>query len=169
MKKAVALLLSLCLLLGCMAFAEGAGFTPGTYEGTGEGFGGPGSVQVKVTVDENAITDVVIEGEAEVPFGQEAFPTYQESLIGRSDAQIDAVAGATMSRDGVVAAVEQALAAARGEENAASGGDLAFTAGTYEATADGYNGPVTVAVTYGADKIEKIEVVSSVETEPMTS
>ena len=27
MKKAVALLLSLCLLLGCMAFAEGAGFT----------------------------------------------------------------------------------------------------------------------------------------------
>ena len=77
MKKIVALLLSLCLLLGCMAFAEGAGFTPGTYEGSGEGFAGPGSVQVKVTVDENAITDVVIEGEGEVPFGQEAFPTYR--------------------------------------------------------------------------------------------
>ena len=70
-----------------------------------------------------------------------------------------------MSHDGVVAAVEQALAAARGEATAASDADLAFTAGTYEATADGYNGPVTVAVTYGADKIEKIEVVSSVETD----
>ena len=165
MKKIVALLLCFCMLLGCVAFAEGAGFTPGTYEGSGEGFAGPGSVQVKVTVDENAITDVVIEGEGEVPFGVEAFPTYVESLIGRSDAEIDAVAGATMSHDGVVAAVNQALAAARGEATAANDADLGFTAGTYEATSDGYNGPVTVSVTYGADKIEKIEVTSSVETE----
>ncbi len=165
MKKIVALLTCLCLLLGCVAFAEGASFTPGTYEGSGEGFAGPDSVHVTVTVDENAITDVVIEGEGEVPYGVEAFPTYRESLIGRSDAAIDAVAGATMSHDGVVAAVEQALNAARGEETASSDADLAFTAGTYEATADGYNGPVTVAVTYSADKLQKIEIASSVETD----
>ncbi|MBQ3476618.1 MAG: FAD-dependent oxidoreductase, partial [Clostridia bacterium] len=165
MKKIVALLTCLCLLLGCVAIAEGASFTPGTYEGSGEGFAGPDSVHVTVTVDENAITDVVIEGEGEVPYGVEAFPTYRESLIGRSDAAIDAVAGATMSHDGVVAAVEQALNAARGEETAASDADLAFTAGTYEATADGYNGPVTVAVTYSADKLQKIEIASSVETD----
>ena len=165
MKKIVALLTCLCLLLGCVAFAEGASFTPGTYEGSGEGFAGPDSVHVTVTVDENAITDVVIEGEGEVPYGVEAFPTYRESLIGRSDAAIDAVAGATMSHDGVVAAVEQALNAARGDETGASDADLAFTAGTYEATADGYNGPVTVAVTYSADKLQKIEIASSVETD----
>ncbi|MBQ8964389.1 MAG: FAD-dependent oxidoreductase, partial [Clostridia bacterium] len=70
-----------------------------------------------------------------------------------------------MSHDGVVAAVEQALNAARGEETASSDADLAFTAGTYEATADGYNGPVTVAVTYSADKLQKIEIASSVETD----
>ncbi len=168
MRKILALLLSLCLLLSCVAFAEGAGFTPGTYEGTGKGFGETKPVIVKVTVDENAITAVEIEGEEELPFGQQAFPTYIEALIGRTDGQIDAVAGATMSRDGVAEAVENALAQARGEavEAPAEGGvALTFTPGTYEATTEGYNGPVTVAVTYGADKIEKIEVTNSVETD----
>ena len=165
MKKLLAMLLTLCLALGCVAFAEGGAFTPGTYEGTGAGFAGPDSVKVTITVDENGITEANIEGEAEVPFGVEAFPTYAESLIGRADGQIDAVAGATMSHDGVVEAVEKALAAARGEETAANDAALAFTAGTYEATAEGYNGPMTVSVTYGEDKIENIEVTSSVETE----
>ena len=32
MKKIVALMISLCLVLSCVAFAEGATFTPGTYE-----------------------------------------------------------------------------------------------------------------------------------------
>ena len=65
MKKFLALMLSLCLLLGCAALAEGGAFTPGTYEGTGAGYAGPDSVKVTVTVDESAITDVAIEGEAE--------------------------------------------------------------------------------------------------------
>ena len=39
MKKITALLVSLCLVLGCVAFAESAAFTPGTYEATGKGFG----------------------------------------------------------------------------------------------------------------------------------
>ena len=166
MRKTLALLLSFCLLLSCAAFAEGAGLTPGTYTGTGEGFGGPGSVTVTITVDENGITEAVIEGDAEVPYGQENFENYQAALIGRTDGEIDAVAGATMTRNGVVAAVASALAQARGEakEVPAEGVALTFTPGTYEATTEGYNGPVTIAVTYGADKLEKIEIVSSAET-----
>ncbi|MBR0219681.1 MAG: FAD-dependent oxidoreductase, partial [Clostridia bacterium] len=42
---------------------------------------------------------------------------------------------------------------------------LAFTAGEYTATAQGYNGPTTVKVTFSADKLEKIEIVSTVETQ----
>ena len=164
MKKVVALLLGLCLLLSSMAFAEAAAFTPGTYEATGKGYSETDPVTVKVTVDEGAITAVEIEGAGELPFGQPAFPTYIEALIGRSDAEIDAVAGATMTHDGVVEAVEKALAEARGEETAASDAAVAFTAGEYTATADGYNGPVTVKVTYAEDKIDAIEVVDSVET-----
>ncbi len=39
-----------------------------------------------------------------------------------------------------------------------------MTAGTYEATATGYNGPVTVAVTVSDSAIEGIEIVSNIET-----
>ena len=35
MKKIIALMLGLCMVLGSLALAEGAVFTPGTYEGTG--------------------------------------------------------------------------------------------------------------------------------------
>ena len=167
MKKILAMLLSLCLVLGCAAFAEGAGLTPGTYTGTGRGYSETDPVLVTITVDENGITEAVIEGNGEVPMGQPQFETYQQALIGRTDGDIDAVAGATMTRDGVKQAVEDALAQARGEASdaPAEGAALSFNAGTYEATTDGYNGPVTIAVTYGEDKIENIEVVSSSETD----
>jgi len=166
MKKILALFLALCLTLGLAGgLAEGAAFTPGTYEGTGKGYSETDPVAVKVTVDENAITAVEIEGPGELPFGVPAFETYISELIGRSDAEIDAVAGATMSRNGVAEAVNKALAAARGEEAApAAAAELTFKAGEYTATADGYNGPVTVKVTYGDSKIEAINVEASAET-----
>ena len=42
---------------------------------------------------------------------------------------------------------------------------IAFTPGTYEGTAAGYNGDVVLSVTFTEDTIESIEVVSSAETE----
>ena len=39
----------------------------------------------------------------------------------------------------------------------------AYTAGTYEASADGRNGPVKVSVTFTADAIEKVEIVEHAE------
>ena len=165
MKKLVALFLSLCLVLASAAcLAEGAAFTPGTYEGEGKGYSETDSVKVKVTVDENAITAVEIEGPGEQPFGEPAFPTYAEALIGRADAEIDAVAGATMTRNGIKQAVEAALAAARGEEAAPADSGYTFTPGEYTATAEGYNGPLTVKVTYTDSAIEAIDIESSVET-----
>ena len=165
MKKIIALMLGLCMVLGSLALAEGAVFTPGTYEGTGKGYSETDPVTVKVTVNETAITEVEIEGAGEFPFGQPAFETYASELLGRADAEIDAVAGATMTRDGVKEAVEMALAQARGEDTAVSDEPVGFTAGTYTATADGYNGAVTVEVTYSDSAIENIDVVSSVETD----
>ena len=165
MKKIIALMLGLCMVLGSLALAEGAVFTPGTYEGTGKGYSETDPVTVKVTVNETAITEVEIEGAGELPFGQPAFETYASELLGRADAEIDAVAGATMTRDGVKEAVEMALAQARGEDTAVSDEPVGFTAGTYTATADGYNGAVTVEVTYSDSAIENIDVVSSVETD----
>jgi fumarate reductase flavoprotein subunit len=166
MKKGIALLLALCLIIGTScAFAEGAAFTPGTYEGTGKGYSETDPVKVRVTVDEKAITAVEIEGEGEEPFGKPAFPVYAEALIGRSDAEIDAVSGATMTRDGVAEAVNAALAAARGEAPAAASvAALSFVPGEYTATAEGYNGPLTVKASYSEDRLTAVEIVSSAET-----
>ena len=164
MKKVLSMFLCLCLALSCASFAlaEEALFTPGTYEGSGQGYGASVPVTVKITVDEHAITAAEIEGKEEEPFGVPQFETYANALIGRTDGQIDAVAGATMTRNGVAEAVEKALAAARGE--GANDSAVAFTAGEYTATAEGYNGPSTFKVTFSADKLESIEVVSSTET-----
>ncbi len=165
MKKSFALMLSLCMLLSCTAVvsAEGA-FTPGIYVGTGTGYAGPGSVTVTLTVDENTITAAEVSGDLEQPFGVPNYPAFAEALSGRSDAGIDAIAGATMTSAGVIEAAENALAQARGE---AKGEDapLAFTPGTYTATAAGYNGDSTFAVTFSDTALTAVEIVSSTETE----
>ena len=164
MKKLVALLLSLCLVMGMLAVASAGTYTPGTYEGTGKGYGETVKVTVKVTVDEEKITAVEITGDEEVPFGQPQFDAYAAAVVEKQSADIDAVAGATMTRDGVKEAVENALAAARGEEKAAPAGDIAFTAGTYEATADGYNGVVTGEVTFSDTAVTDIKITGGMET-----
>ena len=165
MKRIVSLVLCLCLAMGLVSFAQ-ADVTAGTYTGTGKGYSETDVVTVTVTVDaEGKITEAKIEGAGEVPFGQQNFATYEAALIGRTDGDIDAVASATMTRDGVKEAVNKALAEARGEAAAPAAEGYTFTPGEYTATADGYNGPLAVKVTYSESKIEKIEIVSSVETE----
>ena len=164
MKKIVALLLSLCLLLGSAALAEGA--ASGTLEGTAQGFGGP--VTVTLTVEDGKIVDASIVGEDETPgVGGAALEPLAAQLIEAGSAEIDGVAGATFTSDAVKEAAAAALAGASGEAEAeapAEAAALAFTPGEYTATAEGYNGPLTVKVTYSESAIEAIDIESSVET-----
>ncbi|MBP3428304.1 MAG: FAD-dependent oxidoreductase [Clostridia bacterium] len=67
-----------------------------------------------------------------------------------------------MTSGAVKEALAAALAQAAGE--AAEEAPLAFTAGTYTGVAEGYNGPVEVAVTFSESAVTAIEVVSSKET-----
>ena len=86
------------------------------------------------------------------------------AYVGQADAEgVDGMTGATITSDAVKAAVSSALAQARGEAQEAA--QIAFTPGTYEGTAAGYNGDVVLSVTFTEDAIESIEVVSSAETE----
>ncbi len=165
MKKLLAMLLSVCMLLSMVTFAavaEGK-YTPGEYEGTAQGFGG--TVTVKVTVDENAVTAVTVTGDGETPaLGGAAIEGYNTSLVGVTDADaVEATSGATITSTAVKDALAQALAAAAGE--AQTTGEIKFVPGEYEGTATGYNGDVTLKVTFGETTIENIEVVSSKETE----
>lgn len=93
-----------------------AAYTPGTYEGTGKGFG---TITVSVTVDESSITAVEINGPDETPGigGKEAIEagTFTEAILAAQSTSIDTVSGATMTSNGVIEAVNNALAQARGE------------------------------------------------------
>ena len=151
------------MLLSASMTAGAAAFTPGTYEASAQGFGG--AINVAVTVDEEAITAIEITGDGETPaLGGAAIEQMSAAYVSQADADgVDSVAGATITSTAVKAAVGNALAQARGEAQEVA--EIAFTPGTYEGTAAGYNGDVVLSVTFSEDAIESIEVVSSVETE----
>lgn len=142
--------------------AAGGAYTAGTYSATEQGFGGP--VTVTITVSDSAITDVAIEGADETPaVGGAALDTLKKAILDAQSGEIDAVAGATITSGAVQKAAANAIGQAKGEV-AAAGGDLAFTAGTYTGSGDGYNGPVEVSVTFDDKAVTAIEVTSSGET-----
>ena len=89
-------------------------YTPGTYTGTSRGYAG--DVTVTVTVDETSITAVTSEGPDETAsLGGAALPVLDEEVLAAQSAEIDIVSGASMTSNGYIAALEQALAEARGE------------------------------------------------------
>lgn len=163
MKKLVSLMLAVMMLVVPFVVGSAATFTPGTYEGTAHGFGG--DVTVTVTVDDSKVTAVSITGAKETPsLGGKAIEGYLTSLVGVSDAEsVDVTANATVTSTAVKEALGKALAAAKGE-SAGNTAPLAFTAGTYTASANGYNGPVEVSVTFSDSAVTGIEVGANTET-----
>ena len=161
MKKLLSVLLALTLVL-CACAASAATFTPGEYEGSAQGFGG--TVSVKVTVDEEAITAIEITGASETEaLGGQVIAKNAETLVGASDAEaVEAITGATVTSEALKAALGDALAQAKGEATEAA--ELAFTAGSYTATAAGYNGDVTVTATFSETALTGITVDASGET-----
>ena len=156
MKKIVALILSLCLVLGMAVFASAEEKT-----GAAQGFGS--EVKVTVTVEDGKITAIDVDDSGE------SYPVAREDSVEKVIAAIieangtegvDVNTGATFTCTAIVEAVNKALA----EEAEAPAAELAFTAGEYEATAYGYNGNVTAKVTFSESKLEDIEILSSVET-----
>ena len=158
MKKLVALLLSFCLLFGMLAVASA---DAETKTGAAQGFGS--EVKVTVTVEDGKITALDVDDKGET------YPVAREDSVEKVIAAIieangtegvDVNTGATFTCTAVVNAVNAALA----EASDAPAAEMAFTAGTYEATAYGYNGNVTANVTFSESKLEAIEITASVET-----
>lgn len=88
---------------------ESAGiYVPGTYTGTGDGFGG-GIVTATVTVDENSILNVTLDGSTQTPeIGGVAIPTLEANAMAQG-ADMDGVTDATLTSDGARQAVANAL------------------------------------------------------------
>lgn len=87
-------------------------YTPGTYSAKAQGY--RGEITVTLTVDENKITDVSIEGPDETPeVGGAALDKLAENVKKANSDQIDGVSGATVTSDAVKEATAAALAEAK--------------------------------------------------------
>ena len=159
MRKLSTLLLSLSL--AAMPFSAFA-FEAGEYTASAQGMDGP--VTVTATFDESGITDVSVDVSGETAgIGAEIADAVQKQILEAQSAEIDGVAGATVSSQAVAAAVADLIAQASGEAGDADA-PISFTEGTYTATTDGYNGPVTFGVTFSADALTDVTVTESAET-----
>lgn len=103
-------------------------FTPGTYEGTGKGYGG--DIKVSVTVDETSITDIEVVEQTETEgVGGAALPTLVDKVLIAQSVNIDGVSGATYTSDGFLTAVREAITASGADPDALgqgqTGGDEA--------------------------------------------
>ena len=138
----------------------------GTYTGKGAGFGG--EIAATITVVDGKITACTLTGSGETPaIGGAALPTLEAQVTTAGSADIDGVAGATMTSNGAKAAVADALGQAAGAGTA----PLSMKDGTYTAEARGFDlltkVPVTVKVTGG--KLASIEMGENKETMGMSA
>ncbi|HSL86421.1 MAG TPA: FMN-binding protein, partial [Bacteroidales bacterium] len=88
-------------------------FTPGTYEGSAKGF--HGDINLKVTVDENEITEIVADHTETEGLGDKAVEALIESAKEKDSLALDMMSGATYSSEAFLAALEIALVKAGGD------------------------------------------------------
>lgn len=162
---------------------EKVDYTPGTYVGAAQGFGG--EVVATVTVGAAGIESVELSGAGETPaLGGAALEQLAPAFVEANSSRVDAVAGATISSNGAMEAVQQALDQASGkiavieraaeaetvaetekEEAAKPAADATYTPGTYEGTAKGFGGDVKAVVVIGdSGVIESVELTGADET-----
>ena len=97
-------------VLACLASPSvmETGYTPGAYEGTGNGYRGP--IHVRIQISAAGIEDIAIVSHQESSFpGLAAMEELLEQVLETGESDIDAISGATYSSRGFLQAVEDAL------------------------------------------------------------
>ena len=149
----------------------------GVYSGTADGYNGP--INVEVTIDGGEITDVNVLSHNDSPgISDPAFDEIPAAMVAGNTTEVEVVSGATFTSQGLMAAVNNALAGEPGEaseapvvedteeeETVIEPSDNVFTDGTYDATVDGHNGPLSVQVIVEEGVITSVEVTEHEETE----
>ena len=96
---------------------EGDLFIPGTYTETATGFGGP--VDVTITVSEDKIEEVKIEGDQETEnIGSFAVDMLDDRIMDAQSPNIDALTGATVTSNAILGAAKKAMRDAGADLNA---------------------------------------------------
>lgn len=155
-KSIIALMLAACMFVPAMGMAA---YTPGEYTAEAQGFSS--AVKATVTVDGETITGVTLDVSGETPnVGGAQGEALAAAVMEKQSADIDVIAGATLTSNAVKAAVQKCLDEAAG----AAAWDGTYTAGTYTGVAKGRNGEMTVEVTFTENAIADVKVVSHKET-----
>lgn len=169
------------LLTGSTEVADVESLEDGVYTGTGNGYGGP--IEVEVTVEGGAITDVTILEHSESPgIADPAIEGIPSAIVESNSTEVEVVSGATLASNGIMDAVNNALSGKPGEGTATETepeeteedaeeiepSDNVFEDGTYEETVDGHNGPMTVEVVVEEGVITSVEVLEHEETEGLS-
>ena len=117
-----------------------------------------------VTVNSEKIIAVKIKGDKETEeIGAKAVKELPAKIVA-ANGKVDVVSGATETCNAIFEAMDSALAAAKSGAKAAASA-IAFNPGAYTGTAKGYNGPVSLKVSFSDKAITDIEVASSKETD----
>ena len=137
--------------------------------GTGSGYGG--DIVLDVVVENGEIIEIFLVEESETPgIGDTAIAEMIEKIVEAGSTDVDVISGATVSSNGTINAVEDALE--NGEGESASEGDDSEeeeAAEEYEpqgtlGTARGYGGDIVLDVITDGDEIVDIVVVEESET-----
>ncbi|MDW7740001.1 MAG: FMN-binding protein [Bacillota bacterium] len=144
----------------------------GVYEGSAPGL--MGLIVVEVEVSGGAITRIeVLEHEDTPTYFIEAYPLIAERIIEAQDFDIDIRTGATVSSEGILNAVINALLGALGidsgdveevEDEPVAVDFSEVPDGVYEGTAEGFLSPIVVEVEVSGGEVISISIINHEET-----
>ena len=123
LKKFMVVMLSLVLVIGVIgcgaddAATDGDGegmYTPGTYEASAEGYGGPVMLEVEFSSDKIESVKVVDHDETD-GIGSEAVDQLPGEIVEGQTLDVEAVSGATLTSTAIIDAVSDTVEQAGGD------------------------------------------------------
>lgn len=151
---------SLSAAIALAVFSTGAyAYTPGTYTAAIAGQNGPIKVEVTTSADKILSVKIVDQKETE-GIGSKAVAALPAEIVKAQSANVQSIAGASVSSAAIKKAVQECLNQAQGKKAA----PLALKNGTFEGKAYGNNGWLTVEVTIKDNKITDIKTPGQRET-----
>ena len=142
--------------------ADSAGayaYTPGTYTAAIAGQNGPVKVEVTTSADKILSVKIIDQKETE-GIGSKAVAALPSEIVKAQSADVQGIAGASVSSAAIKKAVQECLNQAQGKKAA----PLALKNGTFEGKAYGNNGWLTVEVNIKDNKITDIKTPGQRET-----
>ncbi|MCR4626720.1 MAG: FAD-dependent oxidoreductase [Treponema sp.] len=160
----------IAMLISLASCSSGGGkYTAGTYTGSAKGRNG--DVEVAVTLTSSKIKSVAVTKHEETPgISDAAIKEIPAAIVKAQNANVDTLSGATITSKAIIEAAKSALAKGGASDTGAAAKKprknvaVTYKAGTYEGTAQGMNGPVTLEVTFSDKAITDIKVKASKET-----